>query len=394
MGVFSAALAALLVKAGDETRDWGATLRTDATALHHAIATSHPGPVNPADPGFAARNDAQLARALARSRTADSFAHYFYAMQEYAASFDDGHLSFGVVGATPDEIRRWPGFLTQYTGTGEQEVFVSQPWSGVPLGARLASCDGLSADEVAYARVGSRFGRWRLASQRRLLGAMSFLDTGNPYVASVKRCRFRHHGRTAELALRWRAPDENLYERYVFGARRNAEVGRERLADGTHWFTIPSFNGDPDSPTSKALQALISSLNENAKEVRAAPAVVFDLRGNGGGSSEAARTPRARPDLRRHGRGLHVRLPRRRRPLDPPGGDHPGAGNGRGHALYGHSSRADAERSRLRLAADESLCRPHSGEQRAGPPTSPVQRRHGRHGRAPALDTRAYQADP
>lgn len=60
-----------------QPRDWAATLRMDAKALHDDVAANHPGPVNPADPGFEARNDAQLALALKRAVTANSYADYF-----------------------------------------------------------------------------------------------------------------------------------------------------------------------------------------------------------------------------------------------------------------------------------------------------------------------------
>lgn len=305
MSILALALAAMLAQEGEKQRDWVAALRTDATAMHKAIATSHPGPVNPDDPGFAARNDAQLARALSRAKTASSFADYFYAMQEYAASFDDGHLAYGVWGATPDKIRRWPGFLTRYDGYGNQNVFVSEPWSGVPLGARLLSCDGRDANEVARHRIGSRVGRWKLAAQRQLFGAMTFLDTGNPYVTPIDRCRLLHAGKTIDVALQWRAPEENLYQRHVFGALHRIDFSWQRLEKGTQWFAIPSFDGNPDSPAGKKLSELISYLDAHAGEIRAAPAIVFDLRGNGGGSSDWSH----QIALRLWGEGAIVRHP-------------------------------------------------------------------------------------
>ncbi len=268
-------------------RNWGESLRVDATALHDSIAANHPGPVNPADPGFERRNDAQFALALKRAKSAHSFADYFYAMQAYAASFDDGHIGYGVFGATPDEIRAWPGFLTRYDGYGHQLVFVSKPWSGAPAGAILVGCDGLTADEVARRRVGSRFGRWGLASQRRIFGGLTFLDTGNPYVETPRRCRFTLAGRVLDVDLQWRQPDGNLYERYnVLGSPSHATVGLRTLADGTRWFTLPSFNGDPDSEAGKQLRALLDRLDTDAAAIRSAPAIVLDLRGNGGGSSD------------------------------------------------------------------------------------------------------------
>ena len=240
-------------------RDWGAALSMDAKALHEAVAIDHPGPVNPADPGLGAVNDAQLARALKRAMAAKTYADYFYAIQEYTAALNDGHLSFGVWGATTDEIRRWPGFLTRYDGNGQQTVFASEPWSGVPLGARLVSCDGLSADELARNRVGSRFGRWNLNSQRLTFGALTFLDTGDPYVGTVRQCRFVSGGKTLNVLLQWRAPQGNLFERYqLFPPRGKATAEWWRLPDGTEWIAIPSFDGNPDGDAGMASRTMPS----------------------------------------------------------------------------------------------------------------------------------------
>lgn len=286
----AAFLALALVSAAPEApKDWGATLRLDASAMHKAIAENHPGPFNPADPGFAARNDRQWQHALKRAKTAQSFADYFYAMQEYAAAFDDGHLSYGVFGATPDNDTRWPGFLTRYDGHGNQVAFVSELWSGVPLGARLVSCDGVVGDEVSKRRIGSRFGRWSLKSQRLTYGAMTFLDTGNPYVGTLRRCRFDAGGRTVNVPLDWR-PVADPYERFrLFPEQSPSLPNWRRLANGTIWVSLPTFDGNPDNDTGKALRRVIDDLDSNGSSIRSAPAIVFDLRGNGGGSSDWSR---------------------------------------------------------------------------------------------------------
>ena len=288
MRMLALATAALFAGETAPQRNWSAALRADATAMHDAIAANHPGPVNPADPGFAARNDEQLRRTLRRARVAKTFEGYFYAMQQYAASFDDGHLTFGVFGNTPDEVRKWPGFLTRYDGNGNQTVFVAESDSGVPTGARFLSCDGIVAKALTNNRLGSRFGRWNLASQRDLYGAMAFLDVGDPYVKTPRRCRFSIQGRIINLALRWRPPQENLYERYVVGKPTRAEIGWSILNNGTQWFRMPSFDGNPNSSIGQRLGELISYMQAHSADIRAAPAIVFDLRGNGGGSSDWA----------------------------------------------------------------------------------------------------------
>jgi hypothetical protein len=59
-----------------------------------------------------------------------------------------------------------------------------------------------------------------------------------------------------------------------------------RQDDGSYWIRLPTFNGNPESDDGRALGALVSQIAEQADALRLAPAIVFDLRGNGGGSSD------------------------------------------------------------------------------------------------------------
>lgn len=63
-------------------------------------------------------------------------------------------------------------------------------WTRIPEGARVVSCDGKSAYETGKARIGSRFGRWELASQRRILSGLVFVDVGDPYAEPITECTF------------------------------------------------------------------------------------------------------------------------------------------------------------------------------------------------------------
>ncbi|MDF3983047.1 hypothetical protein P3W24_15850 [Luteibacter sp. PPL201] len=58
-----AALLLLIVPAAS-AQDWATSVRTDARAMHDDIARNHPGPFDPANRGFAARNDRGLALAV------------------------------------------------------------------------------------------------------------------------------------------------------------------------------------------------------------------------------------------------------------------------------------------------------------------------------------------
>lgn len=282
-----ALLAALAVAAAPAPRDWGAALRADAQALHDDVAVNHPGPVNRYDPGFARRNDAQLALALERAATARTYGDYFFALREYAASFNDGHVSFGAYGDTPNDFR-WPGFLTSYDDAGAVHVVIADRGAPVAIGDRLVGCDGRSADRVGADILGRMWGRWQLDSQRRQCGSFLFLDEGNRYIRYPVRCTFATGGRRRAESLVWRPISVgDAWER--LSASNHAAprtFGARVLPDGTRWYSMPSFDGDPGTAAGKALPPLIAGIAADRAALAAAPAIVLDLRGNGGGSSE------------------------------------------------------------------------------------------------------------
>lgn len=284
--LYAAAVAGLALPQEQPARDWGETLRADAAAVHAAIADSHPGMVNPDDPDFPRTNDAQYAIALERAARADSFADYFYALQHYVAAFDDGHLGFGVSGSTPDNEVRWPGFISSDDGARGLVVTAAEPWSGVPVGARIVECDGRTAYQIGDDRIGARFGRWELAAQRAQLASMVMLDTGDPYVEPVRRCVFETPEGRQTVDLDWRDGGPDFYTRHsLFPMPPTRSVDLRRLDDGGWWVTLSTFDGNPEGEAGRALRALVQRIGAEADAMRAAPVIVLDLRGNGGGSS-------------------------------------------------------------------------------------------------------------
>jgi hypothetical protein len=292
--IWFGALALLLqsapIGAQPAERDWGAVLRQDAQALHDDIAANHPGPVNPADPGFAQRNDAELARAIERARDARTYGDYFFALRQYVSSFNDGHMVFGVFGATPN-VFRWPGFVTGYDGRGAIRVVERADDAPVPVGASLVGCDGMTADQYAAATLGQMWGRWQLESQRRRFGRMLFLDESSRYIPHAERCIFDVAGEQRTVALNWRPIPLSEMARLASpgGPRTAPAFGARILNDGTRWYAIPSFNADPQSSAARALPGMIAQMRADRAVLARAPAIVLDLRRNDGGSSDWSR---------------------------------------------------------------------------------------------------------
>jgi hypothetical protein len=268
--------------------DYGALLTQDATALRDAFLDSHPGPVDPLNPGFRKRLDAAYARAMDRARSAHTYGGYWWAMREFIASFDDGHVGIGTTDKSPPLKAAWPGFLTRFDG-GRQVVATRLDEAAAPaLGAELVSCDGRPAARLAEDNVGHFRGRWFLASQRAQHGARLFLDVENPWIKRPQTCIFAEGGHRRTYALRWRPlSDDDVGKRLSdASAAYRAPIESHAFGDGAVWISAGSFNGDPASDASRQLTALVAGLKADLPRLRAARIIVLDVRGNGGGSSE------------------------------------------------------------------------------------------------------------
>lgn len=296
LALTAAAALAALPAAAQETpvaapTDWGAALAGDARAFHDTIADSHPGPVDVENPGFNAHLEAGLALALERARTATSYEHWYFALQAYAASFDDGHL--GLKDWAPMGhawTADWPGFLTGLRAGPEgerHEVVFRRDEAAPPLGAVLVGCDGRAAGALAAEVIGRGAGRWSMASRRAAYAGTLFVDQHNPWVRRPEQCEFRVDGESRSYRLTWRDLPDAVRDEGFAAARSPrfiTDIGLRPWAGG-QWISLGGFNGDPDSEDGVKLTALQAEVAARAGDVRDAPAVVFDLRGNGGGSS-------------------------------------------------------------------------------------------------------------
>jgi hypothetical protein len=281
------ALAQQAPAAPSAPRDWSATLREDATALHALILDSHPGAYDAQNPRFRAKVDAGLALALQRADTATDVGGWWWAMRGFVASFDDGHVQIGQKDQSGFPTR-WPGFLTVYRD-GEQ-VVVNRDEADAnapPLGARLIDCDGVSADRLAAERIGAFRGRWFLESQHIQFGDWLFMNASNPWISEMRECRFESEGQTRRWSLNWRSVESaDLTARRTALAQRGApEFGLTTLDDGAKWLSMPSFNGDPGGEAHARLTAMLEEMQADPEAFRTAPYIILDLRGNGGGSS-------------------------------------------------------------------------------------------------------------
>ena len=268
-----------------QPRDWSATLVQDTTALHAIMIDSHPGVHDPLNPAFRARLDQGLATALERARTTTDAGGWWWALRAYVASFEDGHVQISMTQRDFGFPTRWPGFLTVYRGADEV-VADRDDADAPPLGARLIDCDGVDAATLAERRIGQFRGRWFLEAVKTRYGDWMFLGAANPWQSEMKSCRFEAEGATRSYALNWRATPDDLNDRRTRLMQSvRPDFALKHFDDGGFWISTPTFNGDPSGEAYAELTALVADMKAKQDALRAAPYVVLDLRGNGGGSS-------------------------------------------------------------------------------------------------------------
>ncbi len=257
--------------------------RRELDAMHQALLDAHPGAIDEQNPGYRTRIDAGYAAALARLREVRDDHDAMGLADWYAASLHDVHLHRGNDVAVGDDTIT-SGWSVGRADDGRMRVLAVLPGWPValpPVGAELLSCDGKSPDRLVdedvlpYQVPVSPWERdaWALPELTR--PAMSSLQWAS--------CRFRlADGRAVDLAQRYRSVGQAGME--VFWAalphRRAAHVDDfEVLADGTLWIRAGNFQ--LDAAGQKRLADLLARLEKLPPPRR----IVFDARGNGGGSS-------------------------------------------------------------------------------------------------------------
>ena len=167
---------------------------------------------------------------------------------------------------------------------GEATVVASRDTTDASLpapGSGVVSCDGVAVDNYARERLGVFRGTWDVASQRVRNTPLLLVEDGNPFLEAPRQCVVRENGTERTIELRWRSIAIVPLQERLRDASPVGSAGFEvrRAGDGW-WIGIQSLGG--------RVQSVLDTVTARVAEIRAAPWVVVDVRGNGGGNSEWA----------------------------------------------------------------------------------------------------------
>jgi hypothetical protein len=271
--------------------DWAKLAAQDIRAAHEMILASHPGPVDLEAPGFKAKAEETLAKALGLAARAETAGGYVFATRAYASGYGDPHVGFRT---TPglDALReksgdaQWAGLFIGWRD-GVASVTFAEPGAGADKGEELVSCDGRSfqtmmrEDVFPFAQLPVEMPATWTINANAVLRA-----SGNPFIARPKVCVFRGADGEHSAELRWRSLTMERYRELLPAAAfgQAPKPGVAEIEPGVWWASLPTF--DPQDPaTTGALTQVIETIRNERERMLASRAVVFDMRGNSGGQS-------------------------------------------------------------------------------------------------------------
>jgi hypothetical protein len=269
--------------------EWSRTYLADLGVARDTITSNHPGVADRDNPAFGRTLGAAYEEARRAASDVVDYDSYRVALTRFANQFQDAHLAISF--KKPFESLRDAGIITTYRGDTFVVAGVDERYGSKAVeieNATLISCDGISAREHFKSRLLSWRGRAPVEADWHILAPILFVDYGPPAPGVPSRCRFDAGGRTVDLALSFRETTQDRVSQLLeLQTGEDRDLSLERLADGVVWVNVPTF-AVSDENSIAAMRSLIDDFRTEVSR-NDWRLIVFDLRGNSGGSSSWGR---------------------------------------------------------------------------------------------------------
>lgn len=259
---------------------WRALTQLDVEAAYSFLKDNHPGAVPEAgDPQFTLDLVAAHRQALARAALVTNYEGSAAVLGEFAGRLRDGHIAASA--RVLVQSVHWAGIIAAKRGSEWIAASVDPKLApGVVPNSHILSCDGQSAEARAQEVFKFRTDASDEASQV-MREVWLLVDEGNPFLSRPAACEFEQEGKRVSLPLQWSRTSRNKLLDELWKHPYGGAGFGVRASGAGFWIGIQELT--------PAAQTTLDSVADEAKTLRAAPYVVVDLRGNGGGDDAYAR---------------------------------------------------------------------------------------------------------
>lgn len=269
---------------------WRQAAYYDVLFAYQQYVANHPGMYDLANPGFPATLAKARSAGLGAANVVTDRLSYDRALSAFSSVLSDGHAVLYVAdnGVREDTPRYWPGFVALWRGDALKVV--PRDKASDLAGATIVACEGKPIRDFIPAALTYRGFRANEDGQWWTQPTFLFYAWGEPRAEQPRQCRFRlADGREEDRPLNWaRASQE---DRDFFGNTAYSDrlpTGLTEPSPGIFWIALQDFQ--PDEAGRAAFAKLYDDVKARRAELLKAKAVVLDMRGNNGGSSEWSST--------------------------------------------------------------------------------------------------------
>ena len=269
----------------DKTNPWSAMAKTDLDYIKRMVEENHPGYVDSGNPQFKITVEKSYQNVIGQLKYVQSLDALMNLNNEFVASFADDH--FVVNFRFARSYRAWAGIKIQRSQGQYKVTRLANDWPVAlpPLGAELISCDDRSVNDIMRLDIL----RYRLANYsddfpRVMFASKLLIDDGVGFRKNSIECVFRDQSaKEITLPIQWQASGDLGAE---WDASRNSNSESfylEPVGQSLFWVRASSFTFMTESAGLAKLRGVIATLAD--MNLTTDKTVVFDVRGNGGGSA-------------------------------------------------------------------------------------------------------------
>lgn len=262
---------------------WAELYKHDLKFIYKTLETNHPGAIDRENPWFKEQMEKGFAEGKKAASEVRNYNDYEAALSRYISGFKDGHL--GLSFNLQRKVTIWPGFILARRGDAYQVVEVDgEEHENLPkLGWTLVECDGLRPDELMKKHVFPfQRGNENLEGDWQILSPYLLQGEPHPWKPKYQKCTFFDGKKNITLEITERPIQEGALIAKIKKASLGNEprtTSRRQLKKGIEWISLPTFY-----PAGKEIEAL-KKIVSDMKTLRRSKYIIFELRGNTGGSS-------------------------------------------------------------------------------------------------------------
>ncbi len=197
------------------------------------------------------------------------------------AGFADGH--FGVSFNYQARKQTWVGIGLAKQGRHYRVSYQETNWPSElpPLGASLISCDGTNPSKIMNDEILKyRFNNLELNSMKVRYASKILINDGIGKRTHPESCLFEILGKQQSYKLSWKKILTTALMNKLRLGQLPTQFELIELKPNHYWVTLPNFYPNTDE------EIQLNTIIKQIKFLRNAELVVFDVRGNGGGSSQ------------------------------------------------------------------------------------------------------------